>query len=116
MRNEHEHHLQVQICKWLDFTQEFYYFAIPNGGVRHRLVAIKLKMEGTKAGVADMFWMTSNKNWKGLFVEVKIGKGMQQPNQKAFEVIAINHGYYYAVVRSIDDCIDLINKFKSNQI
>lgn len=116
MRNQYEHHLQVQICKWLDLTQEFYYFAIPNGGVRHRLVAIKLKMEGAKAGVADMFWMTSNKNWKGLFVEVKIDKGTQQANQKTFEAIAINHGYHYAVVRSIDDCIDLITKFKANEI
>lgn len=116
MRNENEHKLQVSICKWLDFTQAFYYFSIPNGGARHRLVAIKLKMEGVKAGVADMFWMTSNKNWKGLFVEVKIDKGTQQPNQKAFEAIAKGHGYYYAVVRSIDDCIDLITKFKADEI
>jgi len=55
-----EHKLQVAICKWLDYTQDFYYFSIPNGGLRHRLVAIKLKMEGAKAGVADMFWMVSN--------------------------------------------------------
>ena len=116
MRNEHEHKLQVSICKWLDFTQDFYYYAIPNGGARHRLVAIKLKMEGVKAGVADMFWMLSNNNWKGLFIEVKIEKGSQQPNQKAFQAIAISHGYYYSIVRSIDDCENLIKKFKANEI
>jgi hypothetical protein len=116
MRNEHEHKLQVSICKWLDFTQDFYYYAIPNGGARHRLVAIKLKMEGVKAGVADMFWMLSNKNWKGLFIEVKIEKGSQQPNQKDFEKIAISHGYYYAIVRSIEDCENLLKKFKANEI
>jgi hypothetical protein len=116
MRNEHEHKLQVSICKWLDFTQDFYYYAIPNGGARHRLVAIKLKMEGVKAGVADMFWMVNNNNWNGLFVEVKIDKGTQQPNQKDFEKIAISHGYYYAIVRSIEDCENLLKKFKANEI
>jgi len=116
MRNEHEHKLQVAICKWLDFTQDFYYYAIANGGARHRLVAIKLKMEGVKAGVADMFWMVHNNNWNGLFVEVKIDKGIQQPNQKAFQEIALSHKYYYAIVRSIEDCENLIKKFKANEI
>lgn len=116
MRNELEHKLQVAICKWLDWTQEFYFFSIPNGGARHRLVAIKLKMEGAKAGVADMFWMVSNKKWNGLFVEVKIDKGIQQPNQKAFQAIALAHGYYYAIVRSIEDCEELIKRYKADKI
>lgn len=111
-----EHLLQVAICQWLNYTQNFPYFAIPNGGLRHRLVAIKLKLEGAKAGVADMFWMVSNNNWKGLFVEVKIDKGKQSQSQKDFEAVAIKHGYYYAVVRSIDDCISLINRFRKNEI
>lgn len=113
---QEEHKLQVGICKWLDYTQDFFYFAIPMGGLRHRLVAIKLKMEGAKAGVADMFWMVSNKNWKGLFVEVKIDKGKQSQSQKDFEAVAMKHGYYYAVVRSVDDCISLINQFRKNEI
>jgi hypothetical protein len=73
-------------------------------------------MEGVKSGVADMFWMVSNKKWNGLFVEVKIEKGSQQPNQKGFEQIAISHGYYYAVVRSIEDCESLIKRFKADEI
>jgi len=115
MRQE-EHLLQVSICKWLDINQYFPYFAIPNGGLRHKLVAIKLKREGAKSGVADMFWMVSNNNWKGLFVEVKIEKGKQSQSQKEFEAVAIKHGYYYAVVRSIDDCINLISRFRKNEI
>jgi len=111
-----EHLLQVAICKWLNLTQDFYFFAIANGGLRHRLVAIKLKMEGVKSGVADMFWMVSNDNWKGLFVEVKIEKGKQSQSQKEFEAIAIKHGYYYAIVRSINDCISLIYRFRKNEI
>jgi hypothetical protein len=113
---QEEHKLQVAICRWLDFTQDFYYYAIPNGGLRHRLVAVKLKMEGAKSGVADMFWMISNNRWKGLFIEVKYDKGKQSPNQIEFENIAIKHGYYYAVVRSIDDCISILKRFRSNEV
>jgi IS4 transposase len=51
-----------------------------------------------------------------LFVEVKIDKGKQSQSQKDFEAVAMKHGYYYAVVRSIDDCISLIKKFKANEI
>ena len=73
-------------------------------------------MEGAKAGVADMFWMISNENWNGLFVEVKIEKGSQQPNQKAFEQIALSHRYYYAIVRSIEECEELIKRYKADEI
>jgi hypothetical protein len=116
MRNQEEHRLQVSICKWLDLTQNFPFFSVPNGGKRNIVVAVKLKMEGVKAGVADMFWMISNDNWNGLFVEVKTAKGVKSADQRAFEKLAIAHGYYYAVVRSIDDCIELLNKYKLNQI
>ncbi len=114
--NQDEHRLQVQICKWLEFTQNFYWFSIPNGGARHKAVAIKLKMEGLKAGVADMFWMLPNKHWNGIFVEVKIKGNYQQPNQKQFEKIALAHKYYYAIVRSIEECDILLKKYKSDLI
>jgi hypothetical protein len=116
MRNQEEHKLQVQICKYLDLTQTFPFFAIPNGGQRNLLVAVKLKMEGVKRGVADMFWMISNDNWKGIFVEVKTAKGVKSEYQREFQKVAIANGYYYAVVRSIDDCIELLEKFKLNEI
>lgn len=111
-----EHKLQVSIAKWLDWTQDFPFFAIPNGGLRNIKVAAQLKAEGVKAGVADMFWMISNDKWDGLFVEVKIKGNYQQPSQKEFEALCLKNGYYYAVVRSIEDCEELINQFKTNQI
>lgn len=116
MRNQEEHKLQVSICRYLDLTEKFPFFAIPNGGARHVLVAVKLKMEGVKRGVADMFWMISNDNWNGIFVEVKTKKGIKSEYQREFEREALKHGYYYAVVRSIEDCITLLEEFKLNQI
>jgi hypothetical protein len=116
MRNQEEHKLQVSICRYLDLAEKFPFFAIPNGGQRHYLVAVKLKMEGVKRGVADMFWMISNDNWKGIFVEVKTPKGVKSEYQREFQKVAIANGYFYAVVRSIADCIELLEKFKLNQI
>jgi hypothetical protein len=116
MRNQEEHKLQVAICRYLDLAEKFPFFAIPNGGQRHYLVAVKLKMEGVKRGVADLFLMISNDNWKGLFIEVKTAKGVKSEYQREFEKVAIANGYFYAVVRSIADCIELLEKFKLNQI
>ena len=116
MRNQEEHKLQVAICRYLDLAEKFPFFAIPNGSLRNKIVAVKLKMEGVKSGVSDLFLMISNENWNGIFMEVKTAKGVQSPNQKAFQKQAIANGYYYAVVRSVDDCIELLNKFKLNLI
>jgi hypothetical protein len=116
MRNQEEHKLQVAICRYLDLAEKFPFFAIPNGSLRNKLVAVKLKMEGVKSGVSDLFLMISNENWNGIFMEVKTAKGVQSPNQKAFQKQAIENGYYYAVVKSVDDCIELLNKFKLNLI
>lgn len=54
----------------------YWMFAIPNGGERNKAVAGKLKAEGVKAGVSDVFlpWpkpCTSGHVQAGLFIEMK---------------------------------------------
>jgi hypothetical protein len=56
--NEHEE--QVALFEWAAWNSSKYkelelMFAIPNGGQRHVVVARKLKDEGVKAGVPDIF-------------------------------------------------------------
>jgi hypothetical protein len=48
-----------------------YLFAIPNGGHRHKVVAAKLKKQGVKAGVSDLFLSYPSKGYHGLFIEMK---------------------------------------------
>ncbi len=51
-----EHAEQVAFVKW--FRLQFpgvRIIAIPNGGARNRIVAIKLKAEGVSAGVPDLY-------------------------------------------------------------
>lgn len=105
--NQLEHDLQVNICKYLDF-KKIPFFAIPNGGQRHIGVARKLKAEGVKAGVADLFVMIPNSKYNGLFIEVKVRPNSQQQTQKDFEKLSINQGYAYKLVYSLDELVELI--------
>lgn len=46
-------------------------FAIPNGGLRDKITAAKLKHEGVKSGVPDVFLPLPCRDYAGLFVEMK---------------------------------------------
>lgn len=58
-------------------------FAVPNGGDRHPAVAAKLKAEGVKAGVPDIFLPVPRNGYHGLFIELKELKGADQPLHKS---------------------------------
>ena len=46
-------------------------FAIPNGGLRNKVQAARLKAEGVKAGVADTFLPYPCGQYHGLWIEFK---------------------------------------------
>lgn len=48
-----------------------YLFAIPNGGSRHPVEAKNLRLQGVKAGVADLFLAYPVPPYSGLFIELK---------------------------------------------
>ena len=72
-------------------------FAIPNGGHRRKSVAAKLKAEGVKPGVPDIFIPAPNGQYSGLFVEMKSSKGYPTKAQKQW-IFALNGVGYQAVV------------------
>ena len=109
-----EHHLQVQMVKYLDLCG-YDFFAVPNGGLRNVRVAAQLKAEGVKAGVADLFICMPNANYHGLFIEVKVGRNVQQPSQKKFESIVRSHGYQYKIVKSMDELVALLDVYKKEK-
>lgn len=115
MRSQEEHMIQVAITNYLGFMN-YPFFAIPNGGQRHPGVARKLKAEGVKAGVADLFIMIPNANRNGLFVEVKTPTGTQSESQKEFEAKCKTWNYAYVLVRSLDEMIQTLSDYKNDKI
>lgn len=102
-----EHAEQVSLVQWLDATHhDLLYFAIPNGGNRNIVTATKLKAEGVKAGVPDMFFPSLR-----LFIELKRTKGgkvskAQTDIAKRLEAC----GYRVIVCKGAKEAVEVITK------
>ena len=57
-------------------------FAIPNGGLRNKVVAKKLKAEGVKAGVLDVCLPVPRGRYHGLYIEMKHGRNKPTKAQR----------------------------------
>ena len=84
-----EHDEQVALFNILRMYEDKYpelkwVFAIPNGGHRHISVARKMKAEGVKAGVWDIYCPFPAFGYNGLWIEMKYGKNKLTTNQHAF--------------------------------
>ncbi len=101
-RQQPEHDQQVLFFAILDlnlslFPALTYAFAIPNGGHRAKAVAAKLKAEGVKAGVSDIFVPIPARGYHGLFIEMKAGKNNLSKPQREFGNFVADRGYsFYA--------------------
>ena len=83
--NEHEH--QVAYFRWLGYKHpNLLAYAIPNGGLRNKAVAGKLKAEGVVSGIPDIFVAHPNGTHHGLYIEMKAEKG--RPSKSQVEIKA----------------------------
>lgn len=81
-----EHSEQVALFAWARANEARHLqlglmFAIPNGGNRHIVTGRKLKAEGVKSGVPDIFLGVPRNGKHGLFIELKVGKNKPSKNQ-----------------------------------
>lgn len=74
-------------------TKSLPIFAIPNGGHRHMLTAVKLKAEGVKAGVPDIFCAVARGGRHGLFIEMKRKGNSTTPQQVVWLATLAEQGY-----------------------
>lgn len=111
-----EHQEQTVFFRWAKLNERKYpelalLFAIPNGGARHIAVARKLKAEGVKAGVPDIFLPASQqwgggcdkgfcRSYHGLFIELKAGKNKPTTTQAWWHRNLIEAGYKVEVCYS----------------
>lgn len=112
-RQDHEHLEQVYLFNWVAIMERRYpelslLFAIPNGGQRHVLVAMKLKAEGVKSGVPDLFLPVARGNYHGLFIEMKAGKNKTSENQNIWIKKLSEQGYMVEVCYGAEQAQDLL--------
>lgn len=65
-------------------TLRAYTFAIPNGGKRSVVVAMKLKAEGVMSGVCDVFVSLPSAHYHGFYIEFKKEGGKLTDTQEEF--------------------------------
>ena len=109
-----EHAEQVALIRWVAHAAPTqpelgWLFAIPNGGHRHRLVAAKLRAEGVRAGVPDLYLPVARGRWHGLFVEMKRRRGGQlSAEQKIWTQALVEQGYQVRVCAGWEAARDAI--------
>jgi len=128
-KREHpEHDEQVALFLWAELNKRKIpalelLLAIPNGAFYggHWSVARRMKEEGVKKGVPDVFlpmpmiYMDKDKNVTsvnaGLWIEMKSGKNRPSPEQKWWIEKLRAVGYRVEVCYSCDEAIDVINDY-----
>jgi VRR-NUC domain len=76
-------------------------FAIPNGGLRSKAEAARMKWTGTLAGVPDLAIVAPG--GRVFFIEVKAPGGTLSPDQRAIRDWLVALGSPPAICRSMDD-------------
>ena len=71
-------------------------YAVPNGGERNPIVAARLKAEGVKSGVSDLFLPVPRRSFSGFYIEMKKPGGKESQNQKDFGAFVSKNGFLYA--------------------
>ena len=88
-------------------------YHVPNGGHRHKLVAIKLKQQGVKAGVPDLVLPMARGGYFGLYIEFKatIDPAAVSANQQAYIKRLSEQGYLAIVCRGHFDAMEQLRAY-----
>jgi hypothetical protein len=116
-----EHLLQISLVDRLNWQcrKDVVYFHCPNGELRDKATAAKLKAMGVRPGVADLIFiwgeLVAVPNLlilpRVLFLELKRRGEKQSPVQKLFEAECKRVGCDYAVADNIDDAVSILQHF-----
>ena len=98
----------LQSCKIPELKLLFH---IPNGGKRNIVTARRLKAEGVKAGVPDLFLPVSRGGFHGLFIEMKAGKNKPTEKQDVWITDLRQQGYKVVVCYGCEEAIGEIKRY-----
>ena len=111
-----EHYTQSACVRWFRMQYREYaslLFAVPNGGARNKLEAVRLKQEGVTAGVSDLILLVQRGGFGGLCIEMKTmdKTSRQSQTQKQWQQEVESQGYKYVVIRNVEQFEEEINKY-----
>ena len=100
-----EHAEQATLVQWFERAHpHLRIFAIPNGGKRGKLEAMRLRLEGVSPGVPDLMIPAPRGPYHGLFVEMKRTKGGSvSKEQKDWIAYLQAQGYQAIVCRGFEE-------------
>lgn len=94
-----------------------YLFAIPNGGQRAIAEAKRMKAQGVKAGVSDLFLPLMRHGYGGLWIEMKkpatsaTGRGATSAEQRDWRDLMLAAGYLAVVSYGWDEARQEIERY-----
>ena len=89
----------VDYVRWV--APQVVIFAVPNGGLRSKAEAARLKWTGVLAGVLDLVLVLPER--RSAYWETKTPKGRLTDDQRKFIAKLEAAGHVWALVRDIDD-------------
>jgi hypothetical protein len=141
-RRDLHHEFQVELIKHLKLHEHLHpelelIYAIPNGGKRDKVTAAKLKAEGAKSGIPDLFlpvviwesvWIETTSSvslgswikrikWPGLYIEIKADpKDKLSDAQKWWKPRLEAQGYCYYVARDLQVTLGYILAYLRGEV
>lgn len=108
---------QTKLATWLT-KSNIPFYAIPNGGKRDMLEAVKFKRTGVQAGVPDICVCKASGSYHGLYIELKRKKhGKVSENQLYWLALLREHGYYAEVAHGFEEAREMVLHYLSlNQV
>jgi hypothetical protein len=123
-RGHPEHDEQVKVFKWAEIMGHKYpalhlLMAIPNGAYYggHWSIANRMKAEGVKSGVPDVFLPVPRKykngrvEFNGLWIEMKVKGNRTSEDQKVWIANLREQGYKAEVCFGAKEAIDTISEY-----
>ena len=95
--------------KWPELELMYH---IPNGGSRNRVEAARLKGQGVKPGVPDIFLSVPKGQYHGLYIEMKRQHGgMLSDDQKKVIPKLREQGYRVEVCKGFNQAVEAIEAY-----
>jgi|SRR6185369_5625340 len=88
---------QIKLASWLT-NQGIKFYAIPNGGSRNVIEAVKFKRCGVQPGIPDLCIPIPSGSYHGLYIELKREKGGRVSDSQIYWLTFLREKGYYADV------------------